>query len=279
MGHLLKTFGTIDGINWYQVVDEADRNTPIVDDQVWQFLDAQSAYWIARHAQSGGLKLPATEDEIWLSSNNAVALRRTGNICEIYVWGNTSYVQVTDRSADPDNVLARLGKNLTLYEDDDAIVNIGNGAAPSGSGNIIVMADSSAHPTSGTGTSIFYSIDVGGVSTPWAQDDSGNQRPVVPGMDQVTLGTGITTFAADLPMITVAGDAGGNTIATITGKMAYAGSRITLLFVDANVIITDDNTHATDSIDLASAFTSADDTILELIHNGVSWYECSRSVN
>ena len=40
--------------------------------------------------------------------------------------------------------------------------------------------------------------------------------------------------------------------------------------------------HTADTIDLAGTatnLTSADDTTLELIHDGTSWYEISRSVN
>lgn len=95
----------------------------------------------------------------------------------------------------------------------------------------------------------------------------------------ITLAAAATTFNADSTLIEVTGDGGGNTIATIAGSLAYAGSRITLLFVDANVTITDDNTHASNSIDLSASFTSADDTTLELVHDGTSWYEVSRSVN
>jgi len=77
--------------------------------------------------------------------------------------------------------------------------------------------------------------------------------------------------------VTVTGDAGGNTIATITGGVA--GQLVTLIFVDALVTISDDNTHAANSVDLSAAFTSADDTTLQLAFDGTSWYEVSRSVN
>lgn len=93
----------------------------------------------------------------------------------------------------------------------------------------------------------------------------------------VTLGAAATTFAITDTFMTITGDAGANTLATITG--AGAGQILTLLFVDALVTVTDDNTHAADSIDLSAAFTSADDTTLQLIYNGTSWYEVSRSVN
>lgn len=75
----------------------------------------------------------------------------------------------------------------------------------------------------------------------------------------------------------ITGDAGANTIATITGGID--GQFLCLLFVDALVTITDDNSHAADSVDLSAAFTSADDTVLLLKYDGTSWYEVSRSVN
>ena len=96
----------------------------------------------------------------------------------------------------------------------------------------------------------------------------------------ITLGVGVTTFVVTGNVITITGDGGGNTIATITG--ALTGTLLTLIFVDANVTITDNDAHAANSVDLAGAatdFTSADDTTLQLVFNGTSWYEVSRSVN
>lgn len=92
-----------------------------------------------------------------------------------------------------------------------------------------------------------------------------------------TLGAAATTFAVKSNVMTITGDGGGNTVATITG--ANSGTLLTLIFVDVNVTITDDNTHVADSCDLSAAFTSADDTTLQLVYDGVSWYETSRSVN
>ena len=93
----------------------------------------------------------------------------------------------------------------------------------------------------------------------------------------LTLGAAATTFACDSNLMTITGDAGANTIATITGGID--GQHLTLIFVDALVTITDDNTHAAESVDLSAAFTSADDTVLNLVYDGTSWYEVSRSVN
>ncbi len=96
-------------------------------------------------------------------------------------------------------------------------------------------------------------------------------------MSTLTLGAAATTFAADSNVMEITGDAGSNTIATITGGLA--GQLLTLLFVDALVTVTDDNSHAADTVDLSAAFTSADDTVLQLMFSGTSWYEVSRSVN
>lgn len=92
-----------------------------------------------------------------------------------------------------------------------------------------------------------------------------------------TLGAAATTFAATSNFAVMTGDAGANTIATITGGIA--GQQLVILFVDALITITDDNSHAANSVDLSAAFTSADDTTLTLISDGTSWYELSRSTN
>lgn len=96
----------------------------------------------------------------------------------------------------------------------------------------------------------------------------------------VTLGAAATALAVHSGILTVTGDGGGNTIATITGGVA--GQHLTLLFVDGLVTITDTDAHTADTVDLAGAatdFTSADDTVLQLVFDGNSWYEVSRSVN
>ncbi len=92
-----------------------------------------------------------------------------------------------------------------------------------------------------------------------------------------TLGVAATTFPVFSNVMTMTGDGGGNTVATITG--ANSGMLLTLIFVDANIIITDDNSHATNSVDLSAAFTGADDTTLQIVFDGTSWYELSRSTN
>jgi hypothetical protein len=92
-----------------------------------------------------------------------------------------------------------------------------------------------------------------------------------------TLDPGATTFAAQGNVMTVTGDGGGNTVATITNGVV--GQRLTLIFVDALVTITDTDAHTANTVDLSAAFTSADDTTLTLVFDGTSWYEVSRSVN
>ena len=93
----------------------------------------------------------------------------------------------------------------------------------------------------------------------------------------LTLGAVATTFVISSNVFTLTGDSGGNTIATITG--ANDGHILTIIFTDGNVTITDNNAHDVDSIDLSAAFTSADDTTIQILYDGTSWYETSRSVN
>ena len=93
----------------------------------------------------------------------------------------------------------------------------------------------------------------------------------------ITLGAAATTMAVTSSFHDVTGNATPATLATITG--GFNGMRLVLLFADGNVTITDDNSHAADSVDLSAAFTSADDTTLELIYDGTSWYELHRSAN
>ena len=107
--------------------------------------------------------------------------------------------------------------------------------------------------------------------------DTGGSLYIASARQSLTLGAAATTFAITSAFMEITGDTGANTIATITG--ASSGQQLVLQFVDALVTITDDNTHAADSIDLSASFTSADDTTLTLIYDGTSWYEMARSVN
>lgn len=94
-----------------------------------------------------------------------------------------------------------------------------------------------------------------------------------------TLGNGVTTFALTSNVVQLTGDAGTNTIATITG----AGVGLyTIIFNDGNVTITDTDGHTSNTVDLvgtATDLTGADDTVLQLVYDGTSFYEVSRSAN
>ena len=98
--------------------------------------------------------------------------------------------------------------------------------------------------------------------------------------DGDTLGNGDTTFAITGNVMTITGDGEGNTVATITG--ANSGTLLTLIFVDALVTVTDTDDGGANTIDLAGTatnLTSADDTVLQLVHDGTLWRESGRSVN
>ena len=151
-------------------------------------------------------------------------------------------------------------------------------ATVAGNGFAITFAPNTSHVQPAANQAGLYAFDIGSTNvTPFAVDEADNRQQLVPYAAAVTLGVGVTTFNIEGNLVTVTGDGGANTIATITG--GYAGKEITLLFVDALVTITDTDAHTANTVDLSAAFTSADDTILKLIHNGVSWYEVSRSVN
>lgn len=93
----------------------------------------------------------------------------------------------------------------------------------------------------------------------------------------ITLGAAVTTFAVTRTFHTITGDAGGNTIATITGGVN--GMILILKFVDALVTITDDNTGTANTVDLSAAWTSSARDTLTLVFDGTSWLETARSVN
>ena len=96
--------------------------------------------------------------------------------------------------------------------------------------------------------------------------------------EAVTVAAAATTFAVDSNYVKVTGDAGGNTVSTITGGVS--GQLLVLEFQDVLVTIANDNTHAANTIDLVAGNTTfADDATLTLIFDGTSWYEIGRSVN
>jgi hypothetical protein len=93
----------------------------------------------------------------------------------------------------------------------------------------------------------------------------------------ITLGALDTTFAVTNNVIKLTGDAGANTIATITAGVS--GQTLTILFVDALVTITDTDAATANTVDLSAAFTSTARDTLTLIHDGNKWIETSRSLN
>lgn len=123
----------------------------------------------------------------------------------------------------------------------------------------------------GTEGKVLVDTDHHGSMSEIVQDKHGGNKQTL------TLGAAATTLAVTANFLVLTGDVGGNTLATITGGIA--GQRLTILFTDGNVTITDNDAHDANSVDLSAAFTSADDTILDLIFDGNSWYERSRSVN
>lgn len=100
---------------------------------------------------------------------------------------------------------------------------------------------------------------------------------VQPAQSIKNLGAGDTTFIVTKNFSTINGDGLGNTIATITGTTLPGV--FTFMFNDALVDITDDAGHTANTVDLNGAFTSADNMILQLVFDGTSWYEISRSAN
>lgn len=92
------------------------------------------------------------------------------------------------------------------------------------------------------------------------------------GTQSTTLGAGATTFAVTRNNIKLTGDAGGNSISTITG--AGVGWYV-IEFQDGLVTLVNDDTHAANTIDLigVSNITGADDTIIWLYYDGTSWYQ------
>ena len=92
-----------------------------------------------------------------------------------------------------------------------------------------------------------------------------------------TLAAAATTFAVTNNFVAVTGDAGANTVATITGGVS--GQILTLLFVDGLVTITDTAAATADTVNLSAAFTSSANDTLTLIYDGVKWIEIARSVN
>lgn len=93
---------------------------------------------------------------------------------------------------------------------------------------------------------------------------------------QLTIANGATSFQLQSSyMVLTAG--GAVTIGTIIG--GREGMILTLEFTDGNITITDTVTGAQDTVNLSGAFTSSANDTMQLIYNGTSWRELSRSVN
>lgn len=94
----------------------------------------------------------------------------------------------------------------------------------------------------------------------------------------ITIGTGITTFAATRNVHTLACTAA-ETLATITGGIT--GQMLTLLTTDANCTITDTAAATADTMNLSAslAFTSSANDTITFVSDGNKWFEVSRSVN
>ncbi len=94
-----------------------------------------------------------------------------------------------------------------------------------------------------------------------------------------TLGVGATTFPATNDVIEITGDGGGNNISTING--GTDGQRITIIFRDGLVTMVDTAAPAAGTLSLSGGGNwnpNAQDT-LELVFDGTSWYEMTRSAN
>ncbi|MFA5128555.1 MAG: hypothetical protein WC445_01160 [Patescibacteria group bacterium] len=92
-----------------------------------------------------------------------------------------------------------------------------------------------------------------------------------------TIANAATTFAAQGNVMTVTGDAGGNTVATITAGVV--GQRLTMKFVDALVTITDTDAATANTVNLSAAFTSTANDTMTIVFDGNKWFEVSRAIN
>jgi len=93
---------------------------------------------------------------------------------------------------------------------------------------------------------------------------------------QFIITTAATSFSVASDFMVLSAQAG-VTIARITG--GREGQILTLQFSDANITITDDATSNADTINLSAAFTSTANDTMQLLYDGTSWREISRSVN
>ena len=89
----------------------------------------------------------------------------------------------------------------------------------------------------------------------------------------MNLGSGDTTFVLTSNVVVLTGFGGTNTLATITG--AKSGQLLTIIFVDGLVTLTDNDAHTANTFDLTGDITGADDAVIQLIFDGISWYQVS----
>ena len=160
----------------------------------------------------------------------------------------------------------------SLYIGDDAVIV--DSLYIGGNVGIVGTLDSATLNT-GQGDNELYDMDQNVLTTSSPTFAMTNNTA----LQSKTLAASDTTFALTSNIITLTGDAGANTLATITG----AGIGIyTILFVDGLITVTDDEANTANTIDLVGTgadLTSADDTTLTLMFDGTSFYEVSRSVN
>ena len=97
------------------------------------------------------------------------------------------------------------------------------------------------------------------------------------GTQTTTLAAAATALAVTARVVILTGDAGGNTLATITGGVG--GDILVIKFTDALVTITDTDAATADTVDLSAAWTGSARDSLSLMHDGTKWIETARSVN
>jgi len=206
-----------------------------------------------------------------VSDLSALRLRQEGGAAHVEIRGliATSDFAVVDHVITAADAQAAASTNQ-----DGADIVLEPGANASGGGTdgtvTVRQADSTGELTfQHDGTDGIIDTSTGGVVV---------KAPLATDTQSTTLGAAATVIAITDNLVIVTGDGGANTVATITGGVS--GMVLRLLFVDALVTITDDNTHGADSVDLSAAFTSADDTVLTLLYDGTSWYQTApASVN
>lgn len=100
----------------------------------------------------------------------------------------------------------------------------------------------------------------------------GAPAPPPPAPDSVTMAAAAETFAATAEIMTVTGDAGTNTLKTITGRTL---DHLTIVFQDALITVQHNASHAADTINLKAGvdLVSSQYKTLRLVHDGTAWLE------